>query len=134
VSILIENREYKKRMKPLKKIQSEVLHAEKQLESADPSTLTEEDLETKKEEMEALKKKAKEMEIELGKLKERIEVNQLGAGKSFGEKALISHQPRNATVKCLEPSHFAVMSKEDYERMLLRIEVKKQNEMNVFLR
>ena len=49
---------------------------------------------------------------------------QLTLGKSFGELALINNKPRAATIKCLTDCHFAVISKNVYERILKKIEVK----------
>lgn len=46
----------------------------------------------------------------------------LKTGKSFGELALIKHKPRAATIKCVTDCHFAVMSKQDYKKVLSRIE------------
>lgn len=47
-----------------------------------------------------------------------IEFTQLKSGKSFGELALIKNKPRAATIRCVEDCHFAVMSKDDYEKVL----------------
>ena len=52
------------------------------------------------------------------------EVVQLGMGKAFGELALINNKPRLATIKCVSDCHFAVISKNVYERILKKIEVK----------
>ena len=41
----------------------------------------------------------------------------LKSGDSFGELALITDQPRIATVKCIKDTHFAVIKKEDYQRI-----------------
>jgi CRP-like cAMP-binding protein len=57
------------------------------------------------------------------------EVVQLTMGKSFGELALINNKPRAATIKCLTDCHFAVISKNVYERILKKIEVKNQNKL-----
>jgi len=54
-----------------------------------------------------------------------IEFTQLKSGKSFGELALIKNKPRAATIRCVEDCHFAVMSKDDYEKVLQKIEMKK---------
>ena len=43
------------------------------------------------------------------------EVDKLGQGMSFGELALISHKPRAATVKALQATALAVVSKKDYQ-------------------
>ena len=52
------------------------------------------------------------------------EVVQLGAGKSFGELALITNKPRAARIKCITECHFAVMTKHEYTRCLAKIENK----------
>ena len=62
-----------------------------------------------------------------------IEATILKSGKSFGELALIKKQPRAATIRCLEDSHFAVMSKSDYEKVLQKIEQKNMNKIIEFL-
>jgi CRP-like cAMP-binding protein len=46
----------------------------------------------------------------------------LKSGKAFGELALIKNKPRAATIRCNEDSHFAVMSKVDYEKVLQKID------------
>ena len=51
-------------------------------------------------------------------------------GKNFGEKAFITNKPRAATVKTTQDTHFAVMSKKDYEKTLEKIE---QNNIKRFL-
>lgn len=40
---------------------------------------------------------------------ERIEVIELGEGKSFGEWALINEEPRKATIVALEDCHFCIL-------------------------
>ena len=35
---------------------------------------------------------------------------------------MIKNKPRAATIKCAEECHFGVMSKADYDKVLLRIE------------
>jgi CRP-like cAMP-binding protein len=42
----------------------------------------------------------------------------LSDGYSFGELALEDNKPRAASILCLEDSHFAVLEKEDYKRIL----------------
>jgi cAMP-dependent protein kinase regulator/cGMP-dependent protein kinase 2 len=56
-------------------------------------------------------------------------VVQLSMGQAFGELALITNNPRAATIKCLTDCHFAVISKNVYERILKKIEVKNQNKL-----
>ncbi|CAG9311004.1 unnamed protein product [Blepharisma stoltei] len=43
------------------------------------------------------------------------EIATIGPGASFGELALHSEKPRNATFECLRPTVLAVLSKEDYQ-------------------
>jgi iron only hydrogenase large subunit-like protein len=57
----------------------------------------------------------------------------LGTGKSFGEKALITNSLRAANVCCTQNSHFAVMNKNDYDKVLRKIELKNQNKIIAFL-
>jgi CRP-like cAMP-binding protein len=57
----------------------------------------------------------------------------MGPGKSFGEKALINNALRGATVQCTRPCHFAVMSKNDYDKVLRKVELKNQNKLVAFL-
>ncbi|MBS4099174.1 MAG: Crp/Fnr family transcriptional regulator [Sulfuricella sp.] len=42
----------------------------------------------------------------------------LGPGDYFGEMSLIDSQPRSATVVSMEPVHFAVITKSDFDRCL----------------
>jgi CRP-like cAMP-binding protein len=44
------------------------------------------------------------------------------SGQSFGELALINSKPRAATIKCPSDTHFAVLSKLDYTKILGKIE------------
>lgn len=46
----------------------------------------------------------------------------MGTGKHFGELALTTNKPRAATIKCLVNTHLLVISKDDYQRVLLRFE------------
>jgi CRP-like cAMP-binding protein len=51
-----------------------------------------------------------------------IEVNVMKAGQSFGELALITEQPRNATVYCKTECHFLVLDKDDYTQIIGRFD------------
>ncbi len=46
------------------------------------------------------------------------EFSVLGAGQSFGEIALLTGEPRAATVEALEETHLMVLSREQFERAL----------------
>ena len=47
----------------------------------------------------------------------------LGAGASFGELALINaHAKRAATIRCCETTHFANLTKDDFDKVFLKIE------------
>ena len=50
--------------------------------------------------------------------KRYIELATLSNGKSFGDLALIGSKPRMASIRCLEDTHFAVLSKQDYNLIL----------------
>lgn len=60
-------------------------------------------------------------------------MKQIAAGNSFGELALISSKPRAATIKCIEDSDFAVMKKQDYLKILSKIDEKSREELISFL-
>ena len=49
-----------------------------------------------------------------------MDVKDLLAGESFGELALISNEPRAATIKCAANCYFALMHKNDYDKFLKR--------------
>jgi CRP-like cAMP-binding protein len=52
----------------------------------------------------------------------------LGKGQAFGEVALQTNQPRSATIRTLEPTHFACLEREDYANVLKSyFEQKKEN-------
>eukprot|EP00347_Sterkiella_histriomuscorum_P008621 403344394 len=63
-----------------------------------------------------------------------IEISQLQTGQSFGDLALIEQKPRMASIRCLTETHFAVLSKKDFNKVLGVIEKKKYNEKVQFLR
>jgi CRP-like cAMP-binding protein len=62
-----------------------------------------------------------------------IEVKKLYNGDSFGELALINDEPRKATITALELSAFAVIDKEAYMKVLLKIEQKAKALIDEFL-
>lgn len=62
------------------------------------------------------------------------EVVQLKTGQHFGELALTTNKPRAATVKTITPTHVMVLSKSDYEKVLLRFEEANLNKFIDFLK
>lgn len=46
------------------------------------------------------------------------EVKVSKAGESFGELALLEHKPRAATIKTMEETHFGVLEKQYYDKIL----------------
>jgi len=54
-----------------------------------------------------------------GKAEQRL-LTVLKQGECFGEMALLSSQPRQASILCREDAHFAVLSREDYTRILAK--------------
>jgi cAMP-dependent protein kinase regulator/cGMP-dependent protein kinase 2 len=75
-----------------------------------------------------------EFKLESNFLKKYIELNTLASGKWFGDLALHSSKPRMASIRCLENTHFAVLSKQDFMNVLGQIEKKKLNEKISFLK
>lgn len=63
-----------------------------------------------------------------------IECTVLMTGCVFGEFALAKNKPRSATVVCLENTHFAVLSKKDFIRILGNFTNKRFDEMADFLK
>ena len=63
-----------------------------------------------------------------------LTVAKLVDGSSFGELALLEQKPRMATIRCLQPTHFMVLTKEAYHRVIAKIERKAFNEKVNFLR
>ena len=54
-----------------------------------------------------------------------VKVAELPAGVGVGEAALLNNKPRAATVKCVTDCHFAVLSKEHFQREIGAVEEKK---------
>lgn len=52
-----------------------------------------------------------------GTMEQRL-LTVLRQGECFGELALLSSQPRQASIQCREDCHFAVLSRDDYNRIL----------------
>ncbi|CDW74956.1 UNKNOWN [Stylonychia lemnae] len=63
-----------------------------------------------------------------------IQVAKLVDGSSFGELALLEQKPRAATIRCLQNSHFMVLTKNDYVKVIGKIERRTYNEKINFLR
>jgi CRP-like cAMP-binding protein len=55
-------------------------------------------------------------------------IENLKDGDHFGEVALIEHRSRNTSAICKTDCHFAVLSREDFDRSLGAIERRKYNE------
>lgn len=53
------------------------------------------------------------------------EVGKCSAGDAFGELALLTNKPRAASIYCTLDSHFAVLDKSDYTRILSKIHEQK---------
>jgi CRP-like cAMP-binding protein len=62
-----------------------------------------------------------------------IEVDQLRSGSSFGELALLKKAPRAASIQCVSDSHFAVLDKLHYRRILGSITLEKLNRVALLL-
>jgi CRP-like cAMP-binding protein len=61
-------------------------------------------------------------------------VAKLASGKHFGELALTTNKPRAATVKTITNTHLLVLTKADYQRILLRYEEANLNKFVSFLK
>lgn len=61
------------------------------------------------------------------------DVGSMGAGKSFGELALLKTKPRAARIQCATDCEFACMCKADYKKVLAKIEERLANNMIDFL-
>lgn len=57
----------------------------------------------------------------------------LNSGETFGSSSIIVNEPRKASIRCLEDCHFAILSKNDFNRALGAIERRKYNERIIFL-
>lgn len=58
--------------------------------------------------------------LETGEIDFR-EVMEYSAGESFGELALVMNQPRAATILCKEDTHFAVLERVDFSRIIGKV-------------
>ena len=63
------------------------------------------------------------VQIKVADSKNLKTVAHLHPGDSFGEAALITDNPRNATVVSAEPSELLIIEKEDYERVIKSLHV-----------
>ena len=54
-------------------------------------------------------------------------VSTLSSGASFGELALINDAKRMATIKCISDCQFATIEKNEYQRVLRKLELKQFN-------
>ena len=63
-----------------------------------------------------------------------MEVNRLITGSFFGELSLIESKPRMASIRCLEDTIFAFLSKKDFNKVLGNIEKKIYLEKVLFLK
>ena len=61
------------------------------------------------------------------------EVAKLGDGMAFGELALLHNKPRAASIYTLEDTHFAVMNKRDFDRIMHKIKMRENNQLVEFL-
>jgi CRP-like cAMP-binding protein len=62
-----------------------------------------------------------------------VEVIQLGDGAAFGELALEDNKPRAASIQCKIDTHFAVLDKADYKRILAQLVKEKRMDVVNFL-
>ena len=63
----------------------------------------------------------------LDKINMFITVANRSSGESFGELALINDTSRAATIQCLTNCYFATLDREDYNRILKKIELKQHH-------
>lgn len=62
-----------------------------------------------------------------------VEVNTLSTGASFGELAFINQTTRAATIQCLSNCSLAVLTKEDYQKIIQKIQLREINHKVDFL-
>lgn len=62
------------------------------------------------------------------------EIAILQANATFGELALIENKARAASIQCAEDCFFAVLNKDDYNKVFKKIEKKRMNEKIAFLK
>lgn len=62
------------------------------------------------------------------------EVNVLRDGHTFGELALLRDEKRMASIVCKEETHFAVLEKQDFKRLIGEVSERRINEVVTFLR
>ncbi len=93
----------------------------------------EKELSQVKEDIVAKNFQIEEISGQLQSIPEFNELQKLGPGKSFGEKALITNNARAANVVSTKDCHFATLNKVDYDKLLRKIELKIQNNLIIFL-
>jgi len=57
-------------------------------------------------------------------LKWFTEVRQMHKGAAFGEIALINNAPRSANVTAVQDCQFAILSRNDYDKVIKKCEIK----------
>lgn len=63
-----------------------------------------------------------------------MQISELSNGDSFGELALIKDQPRIATIRCISNCHLAVLNKDDYMKIIGKVEARKLDALIEFLK
>ena len=63
-----------------------------------------------------------------------ITVAKLVDGSAFGELALLEQKPRMATIRCLQNTHFMVLTNDAYAQIIGKIDKRNYNEKINFLR
>lgn len=61
-----------------------------------------------------------------------VEVAKLTPGQTFGELALINREPRSASIMCICNCYFATLEKQDYLKVLKKIELREIDEKTAF--